>query len=617
MNAATSHPGTARPWMPWTVGVVVVVLLALLPVTWNNLYYQNMIILGAVLAIAGLSWNVLGGFAGYVSLGHSAFLGVGAYATAITAVSLGWPLWASLVAAVLVTAVSAAVMGAIALRTRGVAFIMITFAMLELLRVVAMNVPELTKGNHGLSLPILPGLTRQTQQWPYYYGLLALLVLSVIGTIAIRRSKLGAGLLSIREDEDKAASIGVVTPQYKMVAIVLSSLPVGIAGGLYAYYLGYIEPAGMFSIFVAMQIVLVAILGGRGTILGPVVGAAIIEPLTQFTNQQIGGPAAGAWRLILLGGLIAFVIIVLPKGIIPTVAAWIARRRTRDEDALTGTRVVADQAPGAVVRERTPRHPDAAQPPLLEVRGLTKHYGGLVALDDCTFDVPRGSVTALIGPNGSGKTTAFNVIDGSVAAEGTVILDGEDITRMPRWSRAHAGIARTFQTTRLFPELSVRDNLVAPLRRFGPATLVRPAYSGEELERARAALETVGLGRYLDVRAGSLSYGQQKLVELAQCIVLDPDLILLDEPGAGINPALVDRIGELVLDLRDAGKTFLIVEHNMPFVLGLCEPIHVLARGRRIATGTAEEIRSNPEVLEAYLGSRVETAGGTAAREVR
>jgi branched-chain amino acid transport system permease protein len=586
--------------------LIVGVLLAS-PFTWNDLYIQNVIILIMLLAIMASTWNIMGGFTGYISLGHSAFLGVGAYTTAVLVVQLGWPWWAGLLASAVTAAMLAVLFGLATRRARGHAFVMVTFAAVELLKFVVMNLTDLTNGNHGIVMPFLPA-SRETQQWPYYFGTIALLIGTVALVIAIRRSKFGAGLLSIREDEDKAASVGVPTTLYKIIAFVLAGFPVGLAGGIYAYYIGFAEPRGMFTIAVSMQIVLAVLLGGRGTIAGPLLGAAIVEPLSQVTTSIVTGVDGGSWRLIIFGAFLLAVILLLPRGIIPTVGGWIDRARNRSVPAPTGVRFdLGERAPAAEALSvlETSRHGrgDHETGDILVVDGLRKRFGGVIALDDCSFNVPRGSVTALIGPNGSGKTTAFNAIDGSIKADsGTVILNGKALDGLPRWERAYRGIGRTYQTTRLFPALTVRENLVAPLREFRWGRLAAPAMSGEERDRAEAAISLVGLGRYLDSRAGDLSYGQQKLVELAQILVLDPELIMLDEPAGGINPALIDQMGEITVALRAAGKSLLIVEHNMPFVLGVSDLVHVLAAGSRIATGTPDEIRANPLVLEAYLG---------------
>jgi branched-chain amino acid transport system permease protein len=240
---------------------------------------------------------------------------------------------------------------------------------------------------------------------------------------------------------------------------------------------------------------------------------------------------------------------------------------------------------------------------LLDVRGLEKRFGGVRAVDGCSFAVPEGSITAMIGPNGSGKTTAFNLIDGTMRpTAGEVWFDGKRVDGMRPWRRAHLGIGRTFQITRLFREMSVLENVVAPLRGFRWGQLNADGVSGSEAERAETLLDFVGMKRFAGEPAGALSFGQQKLVELAQILMLDPKLILLDEPAGGINPTLIERMGEMIRELNAGGTTFLIVEHNMPFVLGLCDPVLVLARGRTIACGRPDAIQRDPKVLDAYLG---------------
>ena len=384
---------------------------------------------------------------------------------------------------------------------------------------------------------------------------------------------------------------------YKLLAFGASALFVGMAGSAYGYYLSFVDPIGMFSIITSALIVLSVILGGRGTLFGPVLGAFIIQPVNNLANDAFGG---GNARLVIFGGLLILLVILLPKGILPTIADLLERARTKGTVGLSGARLNPLDRPITEVEVHAPKPTGRT---LLEVRGLHKSFGGNHAVNDCSFTVPEGSITALIGPNGSGKTTVFNLISGTMTPDqGQILMNGEEVQKLSPWSRAHRGIGRTFQITRLFKEMTVLENVVAPLRDFEFRQLGLGAVSGSEAARAEELLEFVGMAAYRDARAGALSYGQQKLVELAQVLMLDPKLILLDEPAGGINPTLIERMGDLIRSLNAQGTTFLLVEHNMPFVVGLCDPIRVLARGAVISEGTPEQIQKDPLVLDAYLG---------------
>jgi ABC-type branched-subunit amino acid transport system ATPase component/ABC-type branched-subunit amino acid transport system permease subunit len=594
---------------PWTAVVVgAAVLLAAFPVLSDDLYYQNMFILSMVFAIGAVGLNIITGYAGYISLGQGAFIGLGAYVVGICVTDIGGSPWVWVPVAGLVSCAVAALLGVVAMRARGHSFVILTIAFLFLLQLLATNWDGLTNGTGGITLP-LPTWSPEYQYWPFYYSLLGLLALSLALAWWIRRNKFGMGLVAIREDEDKAATVGVSTPTYKLLAFAASAVFVGMAGGVYGYYIAFIDPLGMFNILLSVQIILSLLLGGRATLWGPVLGAFIIEWLNETTNQEFGG---GNARLLIFGGLLVLVVLFLPRGIIPTASRWTERWRSRGKAGLAGERLE-----GIDLREREapqPSAPPASAKPLLEVKGLEKRFGGVRAVDGASLVVPEKSITAMIGPNGSGKTTVFNLIDGTMAADtGEVWFDGQRIDGKPPWQRAHLGLGRTFQITRLFPEMTVLENVVAPLREFHLGLLSADAVSGREAHRAEELLDFVGMRKYRDVRASELSYGQQKLVELAQILMLDPKLIMLDEPAGGINPTLIERIGEMIRELNARGTTFLIVEHNMPFVLGLCNPILVLAGGETIASGTPDEIQRDPKVLDAYLGEdfRLEQPVGT------
>ncbi len=592
--------------LPWLWIVVVVALAGLIAfplVSPDDIYRQNVLFQTFLLAVGAISWNIVSGYTGYVSLGQSVFLGIGAYTGALISLKLGIDPFLAAPAGGLAAALVALVVGAIVMRTRGHAFVIITIALLFIFQTIGLNTGSITGGSNGLTLP-LPTWGSDILNFPFYYSMLLLMVGAHLFSMWIRRTKFGTGLIAIREDEGKAASIGVHTTRYKVLSFMASAVWLGVAGGVYAYYLSFIDPRGMFDILVSVGIVLAVLVGGRGSVWGPILGAFIVQPLNEATNVYAQGSQT---RLVFFGGLLMLVVLFLPKGIIPTLQdAW-DRRRRKGEAVLSieQDRVAAGASQPAVVQ---PRKHDP-QRDLLDIEHLSKSFGGLKAVDDCSFKVREGTITALIGPNGSGKTTVFNLITGMIRPdEGIIRFDGKRIDQMSPWARAHLGVGRSYQITRLFKEMTVQENVVAPLRNFRWRQLAANGVSGPEARRAQELLDFVGMGMFVDERASILSFGQQKLVELAQVLMLEPRLILLDEPAGGINPSLIQRIVESIQDLNRQGITFLLVEHNMPMVLGLCDPVVVVARGSRLAEGTPEEIRANQRVLDAYLGEE-EIAG--------
>ncbi len=574
--------------------VAVALVIALFPVLTDSGYYQNMVIISLVIAVSAVGLNIITGFGGYPSLAQGAFLGVGAYAAAIGSIKVGGSpfYWVPLAGAM--AGFFAFLLGLLSLRTRGFAFAIITVSFLTLVRLVSQNWDSLTNGTAGMTLP-LPSWDRAYLNWPFHFALVALLAVSLFVAWRVRRTKFGVGLIAMREDEDKAGAVGVNTPVYKLLGFVVSAIFTGMAGAIYGYYLTFVDPLGMFGLLLSVQIILAVLLGGKGTLWGPVLGAFIIEPLNEVANNQLGG---GNIRLVIFGGVLVLVVLLLPQGVITTVRRRVALWRERKRPGLTGARIELCERP------KPDRRPEPAANYVLEVRNLSKRFGGLKAVDDCSFGVPAGSITALIGPNGSGKTTVFNLITGMMSPDsGEVWLEGKRIDGLPPWTRAHLGLGRTFQITRLFGEMTVLENVVAPLREFSLRQLGQSAISGEEAARAEELIRLVGLIAYRDRPAAALSYGQKKLIELAQVLALEPKVILLDEPAGGINPTLIERLSELILELNSQGKTFLIVEHNMPFVMGLCNPVHVLARGTTICQGSPEQVQRDQCVLEAYLGT--------------
>jgi ABC-type branched-subunit amino acid transport system ATPase component/ABC-type branched-subunit amino acid transport system permease subunit len=603
-----NNKGMAQARIRRTLIAVALVALAVFPLVSGDLYYQAMLILTFLLAIGATGWNIMGGYAGYISLGNSAFIGLGAYTTGILAAKDNVSPFLGCLVGGLVAAVAAAVLSLVTRRTRGMYFIIVTFAALQLLGIVATIWSGLTGGSQGLALPI-PTWPLAYQNWPFYYPLLALLVLAVAVSGWVRRSKLGLGLFAIQDDEDKAAGLGLATNAYKLIAFVLGGTFLGVAGGMYAYYVTFLNVSAVFDIVTSMLIVLSALLGGRGTLWGPVLGAFIIEPLANLTSTSLGGANAGAIRLLLFGGLLGLVVLFLPRGLIPTVSGWKNQRNRQDQQLshlLDDDRRKGNPAPVA---------PDLAALALtgtvLEVRALSRSFGGLRAVDDVDLDLAPASVTGLLGPNGSGKTTLFNLIDGTVRpSSGRLTLAGRRVDRAGRPARAHAGLARTYQLPRLFPSLTVLENVVLGERRLSLARLFLPRVTAAERARAMLVLADLGLTEHANTSPAALSYGQRKLIELAQVLWLAPAVVLLDEPAAGISPALSQRLAGMIRQLRAAGVGVLLVEHDVAFLASLSDRVYVMANGKIIASGTVAEVSANQAVVDAYLGDQVALAVG-------
>ena len=582
-----------RGWIPAALLVLIAV-----PMLSANLYYQNMLIMTFLLAIGASGWNIMGGYAGYISLGNSAFIGLGGYTTGILAAKSNLSPFIGCLAGGLVCALAAALLSLVTRRTRGMYFVIVTFAALQLLEIVTTAWSGLTGGSEGLALPV-PTWNLNYQDWPFYYPLLALMVAMIAVSWWVRRSKLGLGLFAIRDDEDKAAGLGLRTALYKMIAFVLGGTFLGIAGGIYAYYVSFLNSAAVFDIVTSMLIVLSALLGGRGTLWGPVLGAFIVAPISNFTSTNLGGADAGPIRLLLFGALLGGVALFLPRGVLPAITA-----RLKRSASAAATSDAGDSASEFAAVPESSAATGSGE--VLVAKGLGKSFGGLRAVDGVDLTLVRGRVTGLIGPNGSGKTTLFNLIDGTVPTrEGTIVLAGSRLERAGRPSRAHAGIARTYQLPRLFPSLTVLENIVAGERGFSFTRLWTRRVSTSEHERALAALDELGLAAYADASPGDLSYGQRKLVELAQVLWLDPDVVMLDEPAAGISPALCARLAAMVRTLPPRGTAILLVEHDFAFVSDLCQEVYVMAQGGVIARGTIAEISADPAVVDAYLGDTV------------
>ncbi|MEJ5989788.1 branched-chain amino acid ABC transporter ATP-binding protein/permease [Ramlibacter sp. PS3R-8] len=572
--------------------------LATLP--WLGLpsFYESILYLVFHWVVLAVSWNILSGYSGYFSFGHGAFFGVGMYTTAVLSGKANWPFLATLPFAALLPALLGLFIGFVVFRVkavRGELFALLTLAVTFVVATIILNTP--IDGGPGIYLNAVqvPKLAPSPSS-SLYLLMLASAVLTMAASYVVYASKLGIGLFAIHDDEDVAEVMGVPTFRYKLAAFALSCALAGLAGGIHALFVSYVTAGETFNITVPLTVVLMSVLGGTRHWAGPAVGATAITGLLYFFTA---GDSAVAGRAA-VGAILVLVILFLPEGILGRVFG--KRKRVEKEvgardEALTPARAQAlTPTPLPQTGEGLLRATSAA--PLLEVRGLSKAFKGVQALDNVTLQVRQGEILGLLGPNGSGKSTFINVVSGHYPmTAGEVIFDGRNLTGVPAHRMARAGIARTYQIPRPFAHMTVLQN-VSMVAMFGGAAL-------NEKDAAREAwkwLEFTGLQARANALPEDLNLHQRKFLELARALAARPRLVLLDEVLSGLTPGEINEAIELIRRIRDQGSTIVFVEHVMRAVMALTDRIVVLNHGKLIAQGLASDVMKDEEVVTAYLG---------------
>ncbi len=527
------------------------------------------------------SWNLIGGYAGYTHFGQMSFFGVGAYVGGLLMLNYGWHWSVAALAASVCGAVLALPLGFVMLRLRGPFFAIGMFGLTRVLESFAQGFDSVTHGGTGLYLPPLD------DPRALYFVLAVLAVACVGGTWALDNSRLGLKLLALREDEDVAASLGLRTVRLKVLTFTASAVAPSALGALYAAYLGFIDPPSAFAANLELTTIAGVLVGGLGTVIGPLLGTLCLT----IGNELLWAQYPQIY-LATVGVVILACVLFAPRGLVAAAVRFglLPPGRLRFRTLAAARRVGAAMSPQPQVAAHDA--PGGAAP-IIEVRGICKRYAGRTALDGVSLSVPRGRITGVIGPNGSGKSTLFSIIAGTVRADaGSVRIDGRDVSRDSPSAICAAGVGRTFQISRLFGEMSVLENLLAVARGLDDAAACAKAFEVMEF------LEIVPIAH----RWGSeLSYGQRKLVEIARALMLDPRIMLLDEPFAGINPRLQNRIVDHVKALVARGVTVFFVDHEMRIVMGECDLVHVLAEGALVTSGAPAQVRNDPKVLEAYF----------------
>ena len=613
-------------------GVLIALVAALvLPSTLGELVLsdKNALLSSAAcaFAIAAISLNILMGYAGQISLGQFAFVGVGAFTTGIvTGVDqLRLPWAAGLVAAAVAGGLIAFLVGLPALRLRGLYLAVVTVSVAYVGWQALFRVEAIGGGSAGkVTPPPYIGGTAVASDAGFLTIAAVLLVLVWQLDVNLTRSRIGRAFQAVKADEAVAASFGIDVARYKLLAFTLSGAVAGIGGAVFGTAYGTVT-GETFNYARSLLLVVIVVIGGLGSRWG-VVTAAIFATLLPEAFIALFGEGIRGIDLILNAALLMYTISRHPTGFAGAVeeAREHRARKRGGEPPLPPTR------PSLPALTRPAGMPPAPKPrpgvPVLEATGVSVRFGGLQAVDNADLRVDRGTIVGLMGPNGAGKTTLFNAVTGALSPDtGRIELLGRDVSGLPAHARAALGMSRTFQLIGLAKNQSVYENLLiaqhlaAPYGVVSALTTIGSSRWYERDVRARAdeVLDGLGFQRYRDTLVGRLSHGQQRIVEIGCALVTSPELVMLDEPSAGMSPAAAEDLAATLLDVRDRLKrTVLLIEHNVPLVLGVADELYVMAAGKVIADGEPIEVVQRPEVVTAYLGTTTMRRRATEHTEV-
>ena len=550
-------------------------------------------------ALVAMGLVLLTGVGGLTSFGQAAFCGFGAYTTAVLTTAYGVSPWLTLPLSLLVSGIAAVALGLVTVRLSGHYLPLGTIAW-GLGLFYLFGKLEFLGRNDGISgiPPLSIGSFRMIDPGAIYFAIWVAVLVCALLTTNLLDSRTGRAIRTLRRGHIAAEAFGVHAPRAKLLVFIYAAVLAGLSGWLYAHFQRAANPTP-FGAQAGIEYLFIAVVGGAGYVWGGVLGAAIVVILKEILQSYLPYLIHGESQLetIVFGILLVVLLQLAPAGVWPWLTARLPLKSNRKRPDTSLTLPASLKAP-------------AAAGVLLRIDQARKRFGGVIAVNNVSFDVKTREIVALIGPNGAGKSTTFNLITGVLTSSGgTISVFGKKIDNAPPQEVVKLGIARTFQHVKLVPEMSVLENVAIGAHLRGRAGALSSMFRLDRSDEARLLaeaarqIERVGLGKEIDQLAGSLSLGQQRIVEIARALCVDPMLLLLDEPAAGLRHMEKQQLATLLRQLRDGGMSVLLVEHDMGFVMDLADRIVVLDFGTKIAEGTPAAIKRNPEVIKAYLGA--------------
>jgi len=583
--------------------IFIAICMLLVPFLVANSFQLRVVMLFMIYALVAMGLNILVGLVSLVSLGQAGLYALGAYAVGVLSVKFGWPFFASISAAVLLATLFGIALAYPTVRVRGVYLAVVTIAFGLIVQNVVIDWREVTGGTLGISNIPRVDLGFGPLDTKGLYGLIAVVMfLAFILHHNLIYSRYGRSMRAVAQSETAARSLGINPTRQRVFAFVVSAIYAGLAGGLYAYLNRYVNP-DTFSFADSIRFLLMVILGGSGTTFGPFIGAGVLTWIPNLLQ------AFGKWQLFVYGALLAVVIFFLPKGIVGTLGDTF-KRLGRKESLKEQVAEAWPKSSASVVQFLASTEYQTG--PVLYTANLTIRFGGLTAVSNVSVNIERGTVHAIIGPNGAGKTTLLNALSGFYKpTSGDVYLKQQNVVDLRSDEVAKLGLTRTFQNTELFSDMTVLENiLVAFDSRYKtalPGTLLRtPGFFGEEKTinaQASDLLDYVGLAEFSNELAKNLAFGHQRRLEIARALALSPQVLLLDEPAAGLTHAEIEELISLIRDLKNIGVTTVLVEHHVDMIMAVSDHVTVLDYGEVIASGTPSAVRDEPRVIEAYFGA--------------